>query len=222
MKFRFILMSLLLGFYFQAESQIEKGMVLIGNTTNFLGNFNTLGAQGFSNNAGLMFGKQKVKYEGSSFNFESETNITSFNLSPTAGVFASDNILVGASVGFWIYRLKDEDDDKDGVTVTSFAPFVRGYFKTEGKALPFAEVKGGLLNVKQVDSDDPADNLSFFSAKIGGSFFVGKRTSIDLFLDYNYSRSKDEEGSETATNTISFFGAGVGLSIYLGQNDKDD
>ena len=45
-------------------------------------------------------------------------------------------------MGFFIFRVKDEDDNKNGVDAITFSPHVRGYFKTEGKALPYAEVEG--------------------------------------------------------------------------------
>lgn len=200
-------------------------MVLIGNTTNLLGNFNTLGIGGIANNVGLQFGKQKTKIEGTGlFDGESENNVTSFNLSPTVGLFMSDNILVGASFGFWNYRMKYEDDDEIGLTATSFTPFVKGYFKTEGKYLPFAEIRGGLVNVKNVGDDADSDNLSLFSVKLGSSFFVGDRTSIDFFVDYNYSQNKSDFDSMdgTVTSSSGFFGLGVGISAYLGKGGGND
>ena len=222
MKIKLFFLSLAFSLSFQINAQIGKGTVLVGSTTNLLGSFNTIGLSGFDNNASIQFGKQKSKYEDTGFDFESEYSVTSFNVSPTAGAFVTDNILLGASVGFWIYRLKDEDDDKDGFTATSFAPFVRGYFKTEGKALPFAEVRGGLMNIKFVESDDPADNLSFFSVKAGSSFFIGNRTSLDLFASYNYSRNKEEFDEGSSTDTSNYFGIGVGLSVFINNTEGGD
>ena len=221
MKKNTLLLTLLTLLSFSAHTQVEKGMVLIGNSTNLLGNLASVGFTGLSNNAGFQFGKSKVKIEGSGFDAESETNVTSFNVSPNVGIFVSDHLLLGASLGYFYLGTKDENDNKDNLSVLTFAPVLRGYFKTEGKTLPFAELKGGILRIKPKDVD--AQNSAFITAKAGTSFFLGKVTSLDLFVDYTFARSKQELDSDiTITETSNQFGVGVGLSIYLDRKKEGD
>jgi outer membrane protein len=202
---------------FQLNAQIQKGMILIGSSSNLVGNLNQLAGGSISNNAGIQFGKIKTEYNlaGSGNYFESEISITSFNLSPTAGIFITNNIMLGASVGVFILRTKDESDSKEGFNAMSFSPYLRGYFKNTGNILPFMELRGGIISMKYLEND--ADNNPFIGGKIGASFFVSNNISIDLFGDYLYSKNTEElQSGLKIVEKQGLFGIGVGINVYLG------
>ncbi|MEZ4954016.1 MAG: hypothetical protein R2825_10620 [Saprospiraceae bacterium] len=201
----------------QLNAQIQKGMILIGSSSNLVGNLNQLAGGSISNNAGIQFGKIKTEYNlaGSGNYFESEISITSFNLSPTAGIFITNNIMLGASVGVFILRTKDESDSKEGFNAMSFSPYLRGYFKNTGNILPFMELRGGIISMKYLEND--ADNNPFIGGKIGASFFVSNNISIDLFGDYLYSKNTEElQSGLKIVEKQGLFGVGVGINVYLG------
>ena len=203
------------GLGFQSQAQTQKGMVLIGTTTNLLGNLNQLSSS-TSNNVGIQFGKSKTKYNYSSGNTtEAETKVTSFNLSPSVGYFVTDYLMIGTMAGVFYYNLKDEDDESFGFTAISFTPNVRAYFKTEGKFLPFAEVRGGIVSLKEKDADE-SESLTLFGGKVGGSMFLSPKVALDLFADYTLARNKEElNGGGEIKSTVGLFGLGLGLSIFL-------
>ncbi|MEZ4932576.1 MAG: hypothetical protein R2788_10710 [Saprospiraceae bacterium] len=201
----------------QLNAQIQKGMILIGSSSNLVGNLNQLAGGSISNNAGIQFGKIKTEYNlaGSGNYFESEISITSFNLSPTAGIFITNNIMLGASVGVFILRTKDESDSKEGFNAMSFSPYLRGYFKNTGNILPFMELRGGIISMKYLEND--ADNNPFIGGKIGASFFINNNISIDLFGDYLYSKNTEElQSGLKIVEKQGLFGVGVGINVYLG------
>ncbi len=122
---------------------------------------------------------------------------------------ATNNLMVGLSAGVFVLKTKDDDGDGEKLTSASFAPFIRAYLKNEGKTLPYLEVRGGINSMKYDDSD--AETFPFLGAKFGGAIFLNSKLSLDLFLDYNYAKDK-EDGS---TTTQCLFGFGLGLSVFL-------
>jgi hypothetical protein len=216
----FVLFQLFI--YTPLQAQPKKGTMLIGTSSNLLGNLNQFGSNGISNNAGIQFGKIKTEYTFSSGNsIESEISVTSFNLSPFIGGFVSDHFLIGASAGFFFYQIKD-DDDKSGFTALSFSPFVRGYLKKEGKTLPYAEARGGWNSIKNKGQDE-SETIPFLGAKVGAAIFLNPNISLDLFADYLYAWDKEETGTGLKiVEKQGLFGLGVGLSVFLSKQDANE
>ena len=77
MKNIILLCGLICGLCVQASAQIEKGMVLIGSSTNLLGNLNSLGLNGISNNAGIQFRKPMFELATADWRRVIDTNLTS-------------------------------------------------------------------------------------------------------------------------------------------------
>ena len=92
---------------------------------------------------------------------------------------------------------------------------LRYYFKQSGKVRPYAEARGGFMNVSSNDDGDDSNSATLYGAKVGGAIFIGDRTSLDLFLDYSGTSSKDEGFEGTIKTTTSVFGVGVGFSYFL-------
>ncbi len=220
MKIKFFTLALAFCCCFHLQAQVQKRTVLIGTTSNLLGGVSQFGFGGAFNNAGFQFGKFKTKFGSSAGNLESEVSIASFNFTPALGLFVSDNVLIGTSVGLFLTTTKDDEDKKNTFSAIIFAPFARAYFKTEGKALPYAEVRGGILRSKF--NDDDAETLPFFGVKAGAAIFLNNIVSLDFFADYNYSRDKQELQSGTEVTTAqSMFGVGIGLSVFLSKSGGD-
>lgn len=197
-----------------AQGQLQKGMVMLGGTSNIVGNLSVFSIGNSTNNVGFQFGKTKTKYESTGFDDEYETKVTAFNFNPNVGIMATNNLMVGMSVGVFSMKI-GEGEDEEKFTVTSFNPFVRGYFKNEGKILPYLEARGGITSIKYGDDDEDKESAPFFGGKLGGAIFLNSKVSLDLFVDYLYSKDKEEDGSTKITNTSSSFGFGLGFSVFL-------
>jgi hypothetical protein len=188
--------------------------VLIGSSTNLLGGLGVLGLGGAPNNAGISFGKTKTKYESSGFSDESEDKFSAFNLAPTVGIMATDKVMVGLSAGIYSIKFGDDDDDEK-LTITSLSPFIRAYLKKEGKALPYLEARAGVNAIKFGDDDEDKESAPFFGGKLGGAIFLSEKVSLDLFVDYNFSKDEEKDNGTTTTTSQSVFGLGLGFSVFL-------
>ncbi len=218
MKINYLLSALALCLCTQLTAQIQKGKVLIGSSTNFVGSLGTFTGGNSSNNAAIQFGKSKnkIKISSSGDSFESESNVTSFNLTPSLGYFISDQFVLGASCGIYHYKEK-QDDDEFGYNIYSFAPMLRGYFLKTGKALPFAELRGGILSIAL---EDDSESILFYNAKAGASIFLGQQVSLDLFADLFGAKNEDESDSFKSTSKVALFGLGIGLNVFLSKKEK--
>ncbi|MBK6998222.1 MAG: porin family protein [Lewinellaceae bacterium] len=197
------------------SAQTQKGSVLLGATTNITGGFSDFGLlQGLmpSNQLSIGFGKTTQSYDGEKYT----SKWNAINISPTAGYFVADGFMVGASLGFLSFGSKSEGaDEENRVNIFSASPMLRYYFKQSGKVRPYAEARGGFMNVSSNDDGDDSNSATLYGAKVGGAIFIGDRTSLDLFLDYNGTSSKDDYFEGTIKTTTSVFGVGVGFSYFL-------
>jgi hypothetical protein len=216
MKINYFLTALALCFCTQLTSQIQKGKVLIGSSSNLVGSFGLL-AGNVPTNAGIWFGKEKSTYQDASGNrLEIEANTTVFNINPTFGTFVSDRLLVGASGGIFRY-VAELNGEKFKFTTVSLAPMMRGYIKKEGSILPFAELRGGLYWI--IDEED-SDAVPFYEVKGGASFFLHRHISLDLFANaYGASEKNVEDDVETASKFM-YLGLGLGLNVFLSPREK--
>jgi hypothetical protein len=197
------------------ELRFKKRSFLIGSSTNLMGNLTQLGAGGSSNNVGIQFGSYKTTYlNDNGQETESEIKITAFNFNPSVGYMVSNNVLIGLSVGLFKY-IEKAAGDKESFTTYSIAPNVRAYFAKEGKVLPFAEIRGGIISMKY-SGDEEADTAPFFNIKGGTAIFLNTKVSLDIFVDYTFSKDSYETsfGGKTTTKQ-GLFGFGLGVSVFL-------
>lgn len=197
------------------SAQTQKGSVFLGATTNLSGGFadaNLLQGIMPSNQLSIGFGKTVEKYGNEKYT----SSWNAINISPTGGYFVANGLMLGASAGLMLLGSKDEGDTEENrATILAITPMVRYYFKQSGKMRPYAEVRGGILNVSYNDETDPYD-ATLFGGKVGGAIFIGDRTSLDIFIDYNSSSSKDQNdfvGDIKTTSSV--FGVGAGFSYFL-------
>jgi len=128
----------------------------------------------------------------------------------------ADGFMLGASIGFLSLGSKEEgDDDESRVNIFSASPMLRYYFKQTGKVRPYAEARGGFLTINTNGDDDDSNSATLYGGKVGGAIFIGDRTSLDLFVDYSGTSSKDDFFEGTIKTTTSVFGVGVGFSYFL-------
>ncbi len=141
--------------------------------------------------------------------------LTGFSFFNT-GYFVADGFMLGASIGFLSLGSKEEgDDDESRVNIFSASPMLRYYFKQTGKVRPYAEARGGFLTINTNGDDDDSNSATLYGGKVGGAIFIGDRTSLDFFVDYSGTSSKDDFFEGTIKTTTSVFGVGVGFSYFL-------
>ena len=139
------------------------------------------------------------------FNFDTET--FDLRLEPNAAYFISDNVAVGALVGFGLTAY-------DGGHVINYrvAPMIRYYFP-EG-ATPtsrwFAEGTAGVggSHMKDSDEDEPVNLVLGISG--GYTHFVTSSVALEAKLGYTYSKA--DINSSAGWSGI---GLGLGFQIYL-------
>ena len=155
----------------------------------------------------------------------SDQSWTTWSLSPTAGVFVSDNFVIGTAIN--ISHSSDEpyEDNFEYSSTYSLLPFVRFYkenlFLSIGVGLDYSIDKTENTNA------DPnfvtKDKTLLFAARssVGYSLFWGNYVCFEPAMSLIYSGGStffEETGNDDINNrgpsTISF-GLGLGLSVRL-------
>ena len=176
---------------FASQAQTEQGKVIVG------------GGIGFSSN--------EVKDSGS--------KTTSFNIQPNVGYFVSDNIAIGAGIGYnWS---KNENENLTDATYNSFrvAPFARLY--TANSPVRFF----GQLSVpmawgsNKVDDKKTASTANYgVNLSPGIAYFPTENIGIELSVRglYYSNNNSTSEATDIKTTSNSFGLDANSLSPTLG------
>lgn len=206
MKQTFLLLCAACFLSFQAKAQLTEGSWIVGLTSNFFGGGN--GITVFSPNT-VGFATTSAKVKTGSADIDGP-NRTYFNISPNAGYFIMDNLVVGVGLGFDLYKEEDEDDAE---TTFGISPFVRYYFDLDN-IKPFAQVGGGIGTYSYGSEDSMKESISHLGFGVGIALFVNEKVSVDIAAGYTTEtyKPKDEDDLKFVFNSV---GLGIGLTMFL-------
>jgi opacity protein-like surface antigen len=152
--------------------------------------------------------------------------VNAFEIAPKVGFFVTENIAVGASLGFSSLKLDDGNDDATN-SGTSFGAFGRYYFTPASKFSLFAEL--GLdytSNDEEFDIETGNAYMTSFETKeigfglgAGLNYFVSSNFSIEAgvaVLGY----STNDNGGDGAEKTNNFSFGGDWRAVTFGVNYK--
>jgi hypothetical protein len=183
-----IVLSITVFFFFSAliYGQPEQGRILMGGETKL--NFTSI--------------KKKSGSMG-------EIKITSFELSPQLGVFASKSLALGIDM-----QISVASEDGSKTTSLAFAPFIRLYAGA-GNIKPFLQGEIGFGKLSEGDMNYTSKSDLFLYEIDGGlGIFLSRSVSFDLRLGYAYLSQKHKD-YDMAKDTSSGIGFGIGLFILL-------
>lgn len=178
---------------------------------------------GYSN-LGIDIGKNKQKFDGTT---TENYKYSEFFLTPEAGYFVADNLMVGLFMDFdFEHYSYDDGDSKENYTTFIIGPDVRYYFLKLDKFNPYAAVRFGVgvnkYKAKYSSGSDDESKRNFFTTRIGagGTYFINDQLGLDLFAGYDYDKwttKVDEEDykkstlSEKASDIFSSVEVNLGL-----------
>lgn len=191
----------------QLTAQTEKGSLLLGGSTNLS-----------PASAGFSFSKSTAKLSNGID--LSDTKSYGLNISPAVGYFVADNLAVGMSLGIGFNGYKSGDNDTEWENTLSFSPYMRYYVPGSGKVKPYGEAGFSFFSTKSAfGNDDERSGSRGIGGGLGTAFFFGPKTSLDLFLNYNYLFSRDEiilSGNPVRINSsTSILAFRVGFTFFL-------
>lgn len=151
-----------------------------------------------------------------SMSFNGATSLH-FIVSPNAGLFLNDRLVVGLqpTLGFSeIYG----GQRKGSQNIFGIKGFGRWYFLkyAEGKGNVFLEASGGINQIlsRSKPKYGPRDSSSYsdqeFSGAVGLSYFITPSVAFEITLDYSHW-----EDSGWFSSTISGFNMNLGFQIFL-------
>jgi outer membrane autotransporter protein len=176
-------------------AQIEKGRILAGGSL------------------GLSFRNYRSVADGTT---TYEQKNTSFSLTPRAGYFITNAIVVGAGLGLSASSTKYEDDDKYLSTAISFTPFVRYYLPQR----VFGQFEIGLGSSKDkytyVNDDNEEYKYKSFSWSlgVGYAYFLNNNVAIEPLVSYYAITYTDKDNTELKDKYGNIM-LQIGFSIYL-------
>jgi hypothetical protein len=138
-------------------------------------------------------------------NFKSET--FSFDLTPRAGYFISDNAVIGAQMQLGLSLYSGGETFRYGVT-----PFVRYYFPEGASPTSrfFGEAIVGLAGSSEKDSEGDSIFSRVYGVSGGYAHFVATNVALEGMLNLIRSNANVDFGGSSTGLSIS-----VGLQIYL-------
>ncbi len=182
-----------------ASAQLSKGVRMIGSSiaTSFIGT-----------------GETRYTYPDPSSNYITKQNQSNFNLTPSFGIFLTDQLAGGVQLiagysSFIIWReslvngntyVRDENRNTDyGAGV-----YLRYYFKNSGKLLPFMQVQGNAGSGKtktegfyeivnyRYNYEGASSKKFFYNAGLnaGVTKMINATVGIDATLGYSFSSNK--------------------------------
>ncbi|UHG93466.1 outer membrane beta-barrel protein [Spirosoma oryzicola] len=158
----------------------------------------------------------------------------SASLSPSAGYFVANGLLVGARVPLSYASVRYPEYNSNGTSpvpaksiATSYGlgPFVR-YYVGSAKVKPYIGLSYtySLTNTKQTSSArETVKNSSHYSLivpTLGVAYFVTRNVALNAGLNYNSYRSTyeaDQPTPGTYTDTSKSFSLGIGFDLFFGQ-----
>lgn len=189
-----IMMAVLCAVGTAATAQLEKGKVMVGGNVTYI----------------------KQNYRNGQ-----ELEMTSNSISPTAGLFLKDNLVIGTSLRYGYAKTRDLSNFEKQ-TNYAFIPFVRYYLNitTDFKFFTEFTVTAGMGRSKGLNN---YDNQHFkkktqeFGAGIapGLAFLPAKRWSVDLrfsLLDYTNTRVKNTDPNAQNTKYVGSDNFNFGLN----------
>jgi opacity protein-like surface antigen len=126
---------------------------------------------------------------GGDISFQTSGGASVFAATPNVGVFAWNNVALGAQLAILA---------SDGYSAWAIGPFVRGYFAGSEKGKFF-----GQFGINVGGSDD-ADTEVGFGLGAGYAVFLNKSVALEFGASYN--KTGDIDG---------IFGLGVGFQIHF-------
>ncbi|WP_040490617.1 outer membrane beta-barrel protein [Indibacter alkaliphilus] len=195
------------------HAQTEKGRFLIGAGTNL----------GLSESPGMMnlsFSRQKTFIDDG---LSGQTNNNNIFIATKVGYFFFDNLVAGLDLalgsgrGTSTFDAATQNLDSKS-SLFSIGPFVR-YYIPSGKILPFAEVNA-LFGSRNIEiggfvSSESQQSFTNIGGGLGLAFLLGRRSSIDLVLNYNSNKINFE--SEDYTDRKNTLGIKIGFTMFLGK-----
>ncbi|WP_298137190.1 outer membrane beta-barrel protein [Flavobacterium sp.] len=150
----------------------------------------------------------------------------SFEVAPKVGYFVSENIAVGASLGFNSLKLDNGSDDAKNSGV-GFGAFGRYYFTPASKFSLFAELGVDYTTTdEEFDAEDGTVYTSSFESKelglglgLGMNYFVSSNFSIEAGVAVLGYTSNDN-GGDGADKTNTFALGGDWRAVTFGVNYK--
>lgn len=177
---------------FDAKSQLDKGIWLVGGTGNFLSS----------------------KYENLSPINSYTSNRLEIAISPNVGYFVKDKLAVGLKTGFTKY--KEQVTSAGGlysnVNRFSFGPFARYYFLKKDKQYNIlAEVsyRYGLYSFKPTKG-----NSNTFNAAVGPIIYFNSSVGLEFLLGYYSTKETIKQNGDNVTKQNGFQ-MGIGFQIHL-------
>ncbi|MGJ8591178.1 MAG: hypothetical protein ACSHXF_01445 [Aquaticitalea sp.] len=166
-------------------AQITKGNWLVGGDGNY----------------------SSIRYESETNGTTMESDASSIRINPNLGYFFIDKFAGGMQVQLTFL----EPGSSSSFNSYSFGPFVRYYFlNQENRINIFSQInydfgfgKNGL---------DVKSNSNGYGIKAGTVLFFNRSVGIELSLNYINSTTKQDGGSENASNA---FLVGLGFQIHL-------
>lgn len=175
-----------------------------------------------SNFTGPDYGSLKVidiRYESNIQSFD--LNQFGFTLQPVAGIFINDNFLLGASLYINVDNSKRSEENTNSTVLKTrsnglgLGPLARYYFGGAEKRKLFAgvesrysfqkyrgtstSVNGANTAIQQQETDN---NTLRVTPHIGYAWFLGKRWSFELHLDYHYEKITRDSRLSFAVNGV--------------------
>ncbi|WP_396637735.1 hypothetical protein [Maribacter sp. R77961] len=172
----------------------------------------------------ISFGKSNQKIK-SNDNEEPRFKNFGFSISPEAGYFLIDNLVVGFNIQYSNFKSTtfsdltiDETEFENKSNRIAFNNFWRYYFKA-GKVLPFLEAFAGFGSFKTESTFSNGtfkSNLLQFGGGAGIAIPLGSKVSFDTILNWSAFLTKArEENASDITDVTRSLNLSTGFSIYL-------
>lgn len=159
-------------------------------------------------------------------NGQSQENPTStlFNISPSLGYFAVDDLGIGISMAYTLSRVRSSEGEKNEDSNLLFGPFARYYLPLASDMSLFFEGSFGFGNSRNDmqlggQPQNIRTNMMAFGVGPGLTIFSTNAVGIEALCKYNFSRSNFDttiggQSSQTTTRTNQF-DFSVGLRLYF-------
>lgn len=184
-------------------------------------------------------GRWQVGAQVGNFSYQTQNGSKNFsgNISPSAGYFVIDNLLIGTGIPLSYSAFRFPTTIAPFVKSTStgygLAPFARYYFGKD-KLKPYAGLSYSYSRSvnKQTQADvtgQPSERTSLASSTnltptVGVAYFITNNIALNAGLNYNIQASKTE-ARDVNNNLVSFtskwksLSLGVGLQIFIGRKE---
>ncbi|MFQ3213463.1 MAG: hypothetical protein ACJAT1_002382 [Marivirga sp.] len=160
-----------------------------------------------------------------------KSTFTTFSFAPRVGYFISDQIAIGAGVGYNMTKDTDPDGDYSSTNYIDFSPFARYYMPVNELVNFYGQgaigiASGGSKAVTNNTEVDTGDIFAFnVGVRAGIALFPSEHINIDLgFNIIGFNRMKNtnpvtDPAVEDVTNTFTFgfstFSPSIGINYFF-------